>query len=407
MIDNNIKMSYALLIGLNYSYTNNRLYGCINDCIRMRHMLATSYGFEPSNIVFMRDDIYNSSHQLYPNKVNIMREIKNLFALSKTTANLLYFHFSGHGSSIRDITNDERDGRDEFIVPADYFTDGTKIIDDELLVLTHQLHPSVPCFMIFDACHSGTMLDLNWSYTFNKSTGLFIKSAGTLTNSPVQNSIVCISGCNDVEVSLDVFANGQYNGALSNGLYNVMAQVPTGKLISVGSLVVNIYRYLIKNSFRQNPMVTTQLPLNLNNVAFLKSTNTVRNRMMDEPLPAEPELATPEPELATPEPELATPELVTPEPELVTHEPEPELVTPEVPELVTPEVPELVTPEVPESIVLESNNNQESTDKIGLIINILPEQKALINQINNIVVNKLMSEEQITALVSAALLTLK
>lgn len=350
MIDNNIKMSFALLIGLNYSYTNNRLYGCINDCIRMRHILATNYGFDTSNIVFMRDDIYNSSHPLYPNKENIMREITNLFALSKISANLLYFHFSGHGSSIRDRNSDERDGFDEFIVPADYFVNGAKIIDDELLVLTRQVHPSVPCFMIFDACHSGTMLDLNWSYTFNKSTGLFIKSAGTTTPSPERNSIICISGCNDAEVSLDVFANGQYNGALSNGLYNVMVQVPAGKLISVGSLVVNIYNYLIKNSFRQNPIVTSQLPLNINGVAFLKSTNTIRNRMTDAPVP----------------------------------EPMP--------------VPVPATPE---------SNNHESMTEMGPIITMLPQQKELINQINNLVANKLMTDEQIIALVSATLLTLK
>jgi hypothetical protein len=336
-------MSYALLIGLNYSYTRNRLYGCINDCIRMRHILSAKYGFQSSNIVFMRDDIYNSSHPLYPNKANIMREITNLFTLSKTTANLIYFHFSGHGSSIRDKNGDETDGFDEFIVPADYFTNGSKIIDDELLGLTRDLHPKVPCFMIFDACHSGTMLDLNWSYTFNKSTGLFIQRPGVIAPSSVQNSIICISGCNDAEVSLDVFTNGKYNGALSNGLYNVMAQVPAGKLISVGSLVANIYKYLIKNSFRQNPIVTTQLPLNINGVAFLKSTTTARNR-------------------------------------------------------TSIEVHEAPAPE---------SNNHESMTEMKPIITILPEQKELINQINNLIVNKLMTKEQIITFVSATLLTLK
>ena len=147
-------MSYALLIGLNYTSTSNRLYGCINDCIRMQNVLLTKYGFMASNIVFMRDDIYNRSHPLYPNKLNMISQITNLFALSKTTGTLLYFHYSGHGSSIRDTNRDENDGLDEFIVPADYFVNGSKIIDDELLVLTRNLNPSVPCFMIFDSCHS-------------------------------------------------------------------------------------------------------------------------------------------------------------------------------------------------------------------------------------------------------------
>lgn len=327
-------MSYALLIGLNYTYTPNRLYGCINDCIRMRDVLLTKYGFTESNIVFMRDDIYNSSHPLYPNKANMMLQIRNLFAISKTTANLLYFHYSGHGSSIKDRNSDEKDGADEFIVPSDYFVNGSKIIDDELLALTLNLNPSVPCFMIFDSCHSGTILDLNWCYTYNNSTGLFIQSPGTNISSNAQNSIICISGCNDNEVSLDVLYKGQYNGALSNGLYNVLSQLSAGQLISVGTIVTNIYKYLIINSFKQNPIISTQLPVNINGVAFLKAASLVA------PAPAPAPSQTP---------------------------------------------------------------SQSSVPNLSISI----EQQALINQINNLVVNNIMTGSQITALVAATLLTLQ
>lgn len=388
-------MSYALLIGLNYSSTSNRLYGCINDCIRMQNILATNYGFPLSNIVFMRDDIYNSSHPLYPNKANMMLQMKNLFALSKTTGNLLYFHFSGHGSSIRDKNGDERDGFDEFIVPADYFVNGSKIIDDELLVLTRDLNPSIPCFMIFDSCHSGTILDLNWSYTLNKSTGLFIQSPGTNLPSTLQNSIICISGCNDAEVSLDVFANGQYNGALSNGLHNVLVQVPAGQLISVGSVVVNIYRYLIKNSFRQNPIVSTQLPLNINGVAFLRTTQTISTRtFVPEPIPE------------------------------IKHTPEP--TQPSIPEPTQPSIPEPTQPSM-RVLVIETEINppeyasaDESNDVQTIIDNdlthtrdtkstviISAEQTAFVDQITNLTANKLMTGDQLKALLEATLLTLE
>ena len=57
-------MKYALLIGLNYSSTSNKLYGCINDCLLIQSMLVNNYGYEPSNIVFMRDDIYLSNNYL-------------------------------------------------------------------------------------------------------------------------------------------------------------------------------------------------------------------------------------------------------------------------------------------------------------------------------------------------------
>jgi hypothetical protein len=389
-------MSYALLIGLNYSSTRNRLYGCINDCIRMQNILSTKYGFPSANIVFMRDDIYDSSHPLYPNKANMMLQMKNLFALSKTTGNLLYFHFSGHGSSIRDTNSDERDGFDEFIVPADYFVNGSKIIDDELLVLTRDLNPSIPCFMIFDSCHSGTILDLNWSYTLNKSTGLFIRSPGTLAPSTLQNSIICVSGCNDAEVSLDVFANGKYNGALSNGLYNVLAQVPAGQLISVGSVVVNIYKYLIKNSFKQNPIITTQLPLNINGVAFLRTTQTISSRTFS-PFPE-------------PVPEIKR-----------THEP----TKPSIPEPTQPSTRVLIIEteiNSPDHVSVDESNhtiqtiidndfthapeNEFTRDTKSTVI-ISAEQTAFVKQITNLTENKLMTGDQIKALVEATLFSLE
>jgi hypothetical protein len=43
----------------------------------------------------------------------------------------LFFHYSGHGSQVRDSNGDEADGYDEVIFPLDYAQTGT-IIDDEL-----------------------------------------------------------------------------------------------------------------------------------------------------------------------------------------------------------------------------------------------------------------------------------
>ena len=71
-------MSSALLIGINYIGTQNRLNGCINDCSLVQSMLVDKHGFKQSDIVFMRDDIYQPSNALYPSKNNMVNAIKTL-----------------------------------------------------------------------------------------------------------------------------------------------------------------------------------------------------------------------------------------------------------------------------------------------------------------------------------------
>ena len=39
--------NYALLIGINYTGTPYRLFGCINDCLLIRDMLLQNYDFLP------------------------------------------------------------------------------------------------------------------------------------------------------------------------------------------------------------------------------------------------------------------------------------------------------------------------------------------------------------------------
>jgi hypothetical protein len=60
---------------------------------------------------------------LQPTKANILREFQ---ALLTSNAELLFFHYSGHGGQIKDVNNDEKDGTDETI----FLVDMTEIVDD-------------------------------------------------------------------------------------------------------------------------------------------------------------------------------------------------------------------------------------------------------------------------------------
>jgi len=266
---------YALLIGINYTTsTQYRLYGCINDCILFRELLVSSYGVPSTNIVFLRDDIFRSNAQpLYPSGGNILREMRNVVSRVKE-GDTLYIHFSGHGSSIRDTTGDERDSMDEFIVPVDYFTLGTMIRDDDINRILQSLPRNVLTYMVFDSCHSGTVADLRYSYY---ATNNVVGSNSTYTEI-VENKgdrlsnkamIVCISGCRDNQQSLDIATNGTPNGALSLALWNAIKSI--GMYAPMSELMNSIYEYLRQNNYTtQQPVLSCNQSILLNKILFMK-----------------------------------------------------------------------------------------------------------------------------------------
>jgi len=159
--------SRALLIGCNYMNTNYRLFGCVNDILLIQKMLIENFNFKKENIICMRDDIYNSSHNLFPSYTNIQNNLNKLIADSLLNKiEYIYLHYSGHGSFIKDISGDENDGNDEFIVPADYFTKKKRFTDDELYNNLKNVPIFTKCFMVFDCCNSGTIADLPYSYSY-------------------------------------------------------------------------------------------------------------------------------------------------------------------------------------------------------------------------------------------------
>lgn len=66
----------------------------------------------------------------------------------------LVVYFSGHGSSVKDISGDEVDGRDEALVFKD-----ASILDDDL---RHLIKTQIKnLILLIDCCHSGSVFDLS------------------------------------------------------------------------------------------------------------------------------------------------------------------------------------------------------------------------------------------------------
>ena len=139
----------ALLVGVNkYKLPGSDLQGCVNDATNVRDILLKYFGFTVKDIRVLVDD--------RATKKAILDRLKWLVKDAKSGDRLL-FHFSGHGSQIRDRDGDElKDQLDEIICPHDMDWDGTYIVDDDLKAVFAKLPAGVHLEVLLDSCHSGT-----------------------------------------------------------------------------------------------------------------------------------------------------------------------------------------------------------------------------------------------------------
>lgn len=193
----------ALLIGINYTGTSQQLNGCINDVIEVEKLLVS---LKYSEIVSLTDTTANLRTNKRPTRENIISWMKTMMEKTKDKDTLVVY-YSGHGSYTTDRNSDETDGKDELICPVDYATN-KGITDDEMNSLfINNLHSGAKLRCIFDCCHSGSILDLQYRYAqFRRQE---IDSARATTK-----NIICLSGCKDDQYSYETWV-GKARGALS------------------------------------------------------------------------------------------------------------------------------------------------------------------------------------------------
>lgn len=247
------KMGFALAIGLNkvnpndYSGWSGVLSGCENDAKDMA-AIASSQGFIVDTLITKK-----------ATRENLRKKLECLSEKLKS-GDLLVVSYSGHGGNIEDANGDEEnDGLDETWCLYD-----GEFIDDELFELWRKFQPGVRILVFSDSCHSGTVIrmlnrDLNkrdqqsmddLDKKWQEKTKLSIEKS-SLSNavnsskmssprsmsprilakvyhdhkdfyekigkaapkedpSMVKASIILISGCKDVQTSLDGKKNGLF-----------------------------------------------------------------------------------------------------------------------------------------------------------------------------------------------------
>jgi metacaspase-1 len=220
----------ALIVGVNkYKLPGSDLQGCVNDATNVRDILLKYFNFTVKDIRVLVDG--------RATKKAILDRLKWLVKDAKSGDRLL-FHFSGHGSQIRDRDGDElKDSLDEIICPHDMDWDGTYIVDDDLKAVFAKLPAGVRLEVLLDSCHSGTAtrqaldpashltpinpgavrqrflappMDILCRQLDEDDLPMtrMLKSAN-----PANHAL--FSGCRDNQTSADAYIGGTYNGAFS------------------------------------------------------------------------------------------------------------------------------------------------------------------------------------------------
>ena len=188
----------ALLVGINYVGTGNALYGCINDVNAVNaHLMSKGFTCQ----------LITDNTALKPTRETILNTFK-LLLVNAVAGDVLVFHYSGHGSYVKDTNRDEMDGYDEAIVSRDM----KYILDDEFKsLLVNYLKKDVTLFALFDSCHSGTMLDLKYQYmdSLHGADVIYPKNLATA------GKVYMMSGCMDTQTSADAFIDKRAQGAMT------------------------------------------------------------------------------------------------------------------------------------------------------------------------------------------------
>ncbi|KAI9324704.1 peptidase C14, caspase domain-containing protein, partial [Zopfochytrium polystomum] len=316
-------MRRALFVGINYTGSAHPLSGCHRDVANMRAFLEEQFAAQQQQqqqhkgrgaveIRVMTDAPENAGTPLWPGKANLLEAFKWLVD-GACPGEHFFFHYSGHGGQAPDQDGDEDDGFDETILPVDFDKTG-QIRDDDLHALLCAPLPSGSFLTsVFDCCHSGTMLDLPYTYVLGdddevvqisnfeaagrtllegglrmlKGDGknglamavegikLFLHkeggedasrqgSTGEYAVSKTARKITAAtviqwSGCKDDQTSADTRINGQPTGAMSWAFITAVKELPEGSYLQILRRV----RQLLDGKYSQIPQISCGYEFNL------------------------------------------------------------------------------------------------------------------------------------------------
>lgn len=253
----NTSVKRALLIGIAKYEVLPRLPGTTNDIDLVRQVLMSRYGFLDNNVQVVRDEAAT--------RAGILAAL-NTIVKAAGPNDVVYVHYSGHGSQVQDLNGDEPDDQlDETIVPQDGRTDGVPdITDDELEAILSQFKTS-QVVVVLDSCHSGTAtrgLEVRARSVPADDRVALYKQGGVTTRAIVplsKHAYVLFSGAASHEEALDGPVDGRYHGFFTHSLFKSLQAAPTGA--SIRDIFAGAKSELkrIQNQFGRTSMPEPQL----------------------------------------------------------------------------------------------------------------------------------------------------
>lgn len=262
----------ALLVGINDYKGIGDLRGCVNDVLDMHFSLRSLFGFQTHEIRVLTDS--------RATRDNIIHRLKWLVKDAKA-GDFLIFHFSGHGSQIRDRDGDEEltDHLDELICPYDMNWDGTYITDDVLNKVFKNVPAGALLEVFLDCCHSGTGLremglapppELAPEHpTYNRylppPADLLLRFSGEEDNlklkafvgngkKSVRKHHILWAGCMANQTSADAHIGDRYHGAFTYFLNQHLRRTPK---VSRTELLKKVRASLVHGGYSQIPQLET------------------------------------------------------------------------------------------------------------------------------------------------------
>jgi hypothetical protein len=247
----------SLHIGINYTDTEQKLRGCINDANNISNLIKSPiYGFKDKDILIISDDT-----TITPTRDNIISLLINLMQNTQS-GDILFFSFSGHGLKI-DL-NDENN-TDTCLLSYDL-----KFITDSELkqIINTYLPKGVNLFALIDACYSGTVFNLKYQYLNSLNNN---DNDTYLTESETKGQVVMISGSTDIQTSadspikIDDSGNKIYEGAMTWSFIKTLENI---KKPTWYELITNMRLYLTtsEKGYTQIPQLSAGKPLNMENI---------------------------------------------------------------------------------------------------------------------------------------------
>ena len=226
----------ALLVGINdYKYSDriSTLAGSLNDVEEMRQLLIGKFEFPAENILVLTEA--QATHAA------IINAIQTHLIAKAQPGDIVVFHYSGHGSQMKDVTGKMISGMDETMVPYDSRDPAGKVFDisgAELHPLLLQLAKKTKNLtFILDSCHSGTLVrgarvrsiaaDTRTPPPLPAYTVAATRELGA-ANEETPPKFAAIAAATSRESAFEYFVDGKDHGALTYFLVRQLRSAKAG-----------------------------------------------------------------------------------------------------------------------------------------------------------------------------------